>query len=216
MNVIVLGAPGTGKGTYSHRVSKHFNIPHISTGDLFRDHQKKETELGKKVQEFMAKGQLVPDEITIEMVKERLAENDCENGFILDGFPRTVAQAEALDKITNIDVAVYFSAEHHVIIDRITGRRICRDCGYIHHVKNIPMKKEGKCNECGGEVYQREDETPEVVKDRLFVYDTKTRPLINHYENIGILKEIDANLDINHPNFKVVDNFIKVLEELDK
>jgi len=156
MNIILIGGPSVGKGTYAGKLKKIYNIPHISTGDLFRDNMKNKTELGIKAQGFIDQGNLVPDEVTIAMVKDRLSKE--ENGYLMDGFPRTIPQAEAMSEFTKVDKVLYFTAEQSTILARIAGRRICRGCGAIFHLKNIPPKQEGICDYCGGEVYQRPDQ----------------------------------------------------------
>ncbi len=193
MKLIFLGAPGAGKGTIAKMVMEKYNIPQISTGDIFRDNVKSETELGKKAKEYIDKGELVPDEITVGMVKERLIKDDCKNGYILDGFPRTIPQAEALANIGKIDKVIDFQARDDVIIQRLSGRRTCRKCGAIFHVVNIPPKVEGICDKCGGELVQRSDETEDVIKNRLEVYRKQTAPLIDYYEKKGMLAAVDAN-----------------------
>lgn len=168
MRLILLGAPGAGKGTQAEYLSKRFSIPHISTGDILRENVKNETELGKKAKEYMDKGLLVPDEIVIEIVKDRLSKEDCKNGFLLDGFPRTIAQAEALDKVLEelgqkIDKVLNIEVPDEKILERMSGRRICKNCGASFHVIYRPPQKEGVCDVCGGELYQREDDKEETV-----------------------------------------------------
>lgn len=197
MNIVLLGSPGVGKGTYAKILSEKHNLPHISTGDMFREEVKNSTNLGKKVKSFMDKGLLVPDDVTTEMLKERLKKNDTKKGFLLDGFPRTIAQAESLGKITKIGVVLNFSAPEEVIIQRISGRRTCRSCSATFHVQNIPPKKAGICDKCGGELYQRADEKPEAVKKRLDVYKKQTEPLVDYYRKKGNLKEIDASRSVD-------------------
>jgi adenylate kinase len=191
MRLIFLGSPGVGKGTYTKELVEKNNLAHISTGDIFRENIKNNTELGKKAKKYIDAGKLVPDEITINMVKERLA--DEKKGFILDGFPRTIPQAEALSKITEIDTVINFTAEEKTILQRLSGRRICRKCGAVYHVTNIPPKKDGICDKCGGELYQRDDDKQEAIKERLKVYENQTAPLIKYYEKKGMLTTIDAN-----------------------
>lgn len=193
MNVILLGSPGVGKGTYAKILSEKYRLPHISTGDMFREEVRNNTKLGQKVKSFMEKGLLVPDEVTIKMLKERLRKKDAKKGFLLDGFPRTIKQAEALGMIAKIDFVLNFSAPEEVIIQRISGRRTCKNCGATFHIQNIPPKKPGICDKCGGELYQREDEKPEAVKKRLGVYKNQTKQLVAYYKKKGNLKEIDAN-----------------------
>jgi adenylate kinase len=214
MNIVLLGPPGVGKGTYGEILSKKYSIPKISTGDIFRAAVKSGSELGNKVKSILDKGMLVPDEITIEVVKQRLHEPDCKKGFMLDGFPRTIPQAEALDKITKIHVALNFKAKDQTIIDRIAGRRTCKKCGAIYHLKNMPPQKTGVCDKCGGELYMRDDQKPEVVKDRLKVYKEQTEPLVKYYHSKKVLAEVDAQKDINDPEFHVIDDCVKILDKL--
>lgn len=197
MNIIALGAPGVGKGTYTTMMAEEFHLPHISTGDMFRENMKNNTPVGKKAKEFIDKGLLVPDEITVEMLKERIKQPDCKKGFILDGFPRTIPQAESLKEIVHIDEVLNFVAPDKVILDRLTGRRVCRKCGSIFHIRNIPPKKEGVCDNCGGEIYQREDDKEEVITKRLVEYEKKTAPLINYYR--GQLGNMLRNIDVSSP-----------------
>ena len=196
MNIILLGSPGVGKGTYATLLSKKYGIPHISTGDIFREAVKEKSELGIKVKEFLDRGELVPDDITILVIKERLKKNDVDVGFLLDGFPRTIPQAEALEKFKKIDKVLNFVASEKTIIDRLSGRRICKKCGAIYHVINIKPRVEGVCDKCSGELYQRSDEKPEVVKIRLKEYNKKTKPLIDYYKKKGLLANINANFPI--------------------
>ncbi len=193
MNIIFLGAPGVGKGTYTGKLKILYGIPHISTGDIFRENIKNKTELGRDAEAHIEKGELVPDELTIGMVKNRLAEEDIQNGYILDGFPRTIPQAEALEKFAKIDVVVNFVAAESVIMQRLSGRRICRKCGEIYHIKNIPTQVEGYCDLCHSETYQRDDDKPEAIKERLKVYEKQTKPLIDYYKKKGLIVGIDAN-----------------------
>lgn len=192
MNLIFLGPPGVGKGTIATRVKVEFSIPHISTGDLFREAIKNQTKLGKEVQKIIEAGNLVPDELTVAMVQERLALGDVKKGFILDGFPRTIPQAESLEKISTIDRVVNFILADEAILMRLSGRRMCRSCGYSHHIIFMPPKVEGKCDKCGGELYIRKDDTEESIKNRLEVYKKQTEPLIAFYKAKGLLSDIDA------------------------
>jgi len=213
MNILFLGAPGVGKGTYTSRIKEKYGLVHISTGDIFRENIKGNTALGQEAKKFMDAGKLVPDETTINMVKDRLSKPDIKKGYILDGFPRTIPQAEALGKFTKVDVVVNFTAKEAVIIQRLSGRRICRKCQAIFHVKNIPTKVEGICDKCGGEVYQRDDDKPEAIKQRLKVYQDQTSPLIDYYKKKGMIKEIEANSeDIE----SIVKNIVKVLDDVMK
>ncbi len=213
MNIVILGPPGVGKGTYAGFLSDKYNIPKISVGDLFRRAIKDETELGKKIKDYVSSGDLVPDEIVIELVKNRLQEADCRRGFLLDGYPRTVAQAEAMEKFNKIDVALNFVAPDEIITSRIGGRRTCSKCGAIYHVKNVPPKVEGICDRCGGKLIQRSDEKPEVIKNRLMVYREKTKPVIDYLRKKGSLVDIDAHYDIEEID-KIISQCEKHLEAL--
>ncbi|MCA8910176.1 MAG: adenylate kinase [Planctomycetes bacterium] len=194
---VFLGPPGVGKGTQAAKLAADLKLPHISTGDLFRDHLKRETELGLKAKGYMNEGKLVPDELVVDLVMDRIKNEDCNAGFILDGFPRTVAQDEALEKALSangekVSAALYFDAPRDTIVERISGRRTCRGCGAMYHVKYAPTKQDGVCDACGGETYQREDDAAEKVSERLSEYDNKTGPLVPHYREKGLLKEFDA------------------------
>ena len=198
MKIIMLGAPGAGKGTQAKKIADKYQIPHISTGDMFRKAQKEGTELGLKAKSYMDQGQLVPDEVTVGIVKERLAEDDCKGGFLLDGFPRTVQQADALDGIlVELDLAldrvVNIEVDKAFLVDRLTGRRVCRACGATFHVTNKAPKVEGVCDKCGGELYQRNDDKVETVSNRLDVYAAQTAPLIEYYQSKGIMSSIDGS-----------------------
>ncbi len=212
MQLLMMGPPGAGKGTQAAKLVKKFNIPQISTGDMFRAAVKEGTELGKQAKACMDAGKLVPDEVTIGIVRERLAKDDCKNGFILDGFPRTVAQAEALTKIldelgkklTRV-LNVHVPAED--LIERAVGRRICKNCGATYHVKFNATKVDGVCDECGGDLYQRADDNVETMTNRLNVYVESTRPLIEYYKAAGVYTEIDGRQPID----KVTEDLINVL-----
>jgi adenylate kinase len=193
MNLIFLGAPGAGKGTLATLLSKDYGIPQISTGDLFRAAVKEGSELGKKVKGIMEKGELVPDSLTVELVKERLGKPDAQQGYILDGFPRTVAQADALAEFQKIDAVINFSISDELVIRRLSGRRVCRSCGAIYHIENMPPKVEGTCDRCGGELYIRDDDKIESIKNRLRVYKEQTEPLIAYYREKELLREIDSS-----------------------
>ncbi|KJS85035.1 MAG: adenylate kinase [Peptococcaceae bacterium BICA1-8] len=197
MQIILMGPPGAGKGTQAEKLTQSLAVPHISTGDMFRKALKEETELGKKAKTFMDQGKLVPDEVTIGIVKERLAESDCHNGFLLDGFPRTVPQADALNQILveldmGLDAVINIAVLREILIERLTGRRVCKACGATYHVIFNPSKDDGGCEKCGGELYQRNDDKLETVGNRLDVYEEQTAPLIDYYRGQGLLLEVDG------------------------
>ncbi|MBT2694546.1 adenylate kinase [Bacillus sp. ISL-55] len=202
MNLVLMGLPGAGKGTQADKIVGKYNIPHISTGDMFRAAIKEGTELGLQAKSFMDKGELVPDEVTIGIVRERLSKEDCENGFLLDGFPRTVAQAEALDSMLadlgkKIDYVINIDVDQSILMERLTGRRICKNCGATYHLVFNPPAKEGVCDRCGGELYQRADDNAETVQNRLDVNVQQTKPLLNFYEDKGYLRNINGQQDID-------------------
>ena len=197
MKIIMLGAPGAGKGTQAKQIADKYSIPHISTGDIFRANIKNGTELGKKAKQYMDQGALVPDELTCDLVMDRIQQDDCKNGFVLDGFPRTIPQAEALDaalgKINEkMDYAIDVDVPDENIVNRMSGRRACLNCGATYHLIFIPPKVEGICDRCGSEIVLREDDKPETVQKRLKVYHEQTQPLIDYYKNQGILKSVDG------------------------
>jgi adenylate kinase len=193
MKLIFLGPPGAGKGTLAGLVCKELGIPQISTGDIFRDAIKRETELGKKVKEIVGRGDLVPDDLTVSLVRERLARPDAAGGFILDGFPRTIPQAEALGQFQDIDAVVNFVISDRAVVKRLSGRRVCRNCGAIYNVDNMPPRKEGICDACGGPLYTRDDDTIESIKNRLEVYKNQTEPLIRFYKKKRLLRNVDSS-----------------------
>ena len=197
MKIIMLGAPGAGKGTQAKMLAEKYGIPHISTGDIFRANIKNGTELGAKAKEYMDKGLLVPDELVVDLIMDRFKADDCKNGYILDGFPRTIPQAEALDAALaangeKIDYAVNVEVPDENIVNRMSGRRACLDCGATYHVVSLPPKTEGKCDHCGSDLVLRDDDKPETVQKRLSVYHEQTQPLIDYYKNQGILKSVDG------------------------
>ena len=194
MKMVFLGPPGAGKGTIAVRAKEFFNIPHISTGDLFRSNIKNETQLGLKVKEILASGGLVPDSVTIEMVKNRIAEPDCKNGFILDGFPRTIPQADALAEMTDIDAVVNFVVPMEEVVKRLSGRRMCPSTGRLYHIVFNPPKVEGQDDETGEDLIQRPDDKEDAIVHRLEVYESQTKPLIDYYRKKGLIKEIDASV----------------------
>lgn len=196
MNIVLLGPPGVGKGTVAAILSQKYSIPHISTGNMLREAAAEGTALGKQAKEFMDAGRLVPDELVTKMVQERLSQPDCKKGFILDGYPRTSAQARALQEFAAVGAVLDFKAPLKAIVERISGRRTCRKCSATYHIKYSPPKKEGVCDKCGGELYQRSDEQPGIITERLRVYEEQNKPLIDYYRNEGILGEIDASYHI--------------------
>jgi adenylate kinase len=201
-HIILIGAPGAGKGTQASILSEMLDIPHVSSGDLFRDNLKRETPLGLQAKSYMEKGELVPDDVTVAMVRDRLSQADCnDRGAILDGFPRTVEQARALDEVLaqdgkKIDTVIYFQVSEAALVERLTGRRICRNCQAVYHTLFNPPKVEGVCDVCGGELYQRADDQPETVKNRLQVYFEQTLPLIDFYKQKGLLHTVDGQQNI--------------------
>ncbi|WP_339220148.1 adenylate kinase [Paenibacillus sp. FSL W7-1332] len=202
MNILFMGPPGAGKGTQAENIVNEFGIPHISTGDAFRLAIKQGTPIGIKAKEFMDQGLLVPDDVTIGIVEERLQQSDCEKGFLLDGFPRTLSQAEALNDIlarlnTGLDHVINLKVDREKLLARLTGRRICKNCGSTYHVIFNPPKQEGICDKCGGELYQRSDDNEESVGIRLDEYINKTAPLLTFYENKGLLRQIDGDQEID-------------------
>ena len=192
MNIILLGAPGAGKGTEASRIVDTYKLPHISTGDIFRENIKNETPIGLQAKSYIDKGLLVPDEVTCKIVEERISREDCKNGYMLDGFPRTIAQAEALDQITKLDLVINIGVDHSLLLNRLCGRRVCKDCGESYHVSRL--NGETKCARCGGELYQRKDDNPETVQSRLDVYNAQTAPLIEYYTKKGLLFNVGGNV----------------------
>jgi len=190
--IILLGPPGVGKGTVADKLTKKLNLPHIATGDMLRDNTEKKTPLGIKAKSFMDKGLLVPDEVVIEMVRQRLKQDDCKDGFVLDGFPRTINQAEKIDDL-NFDEVINLQATDDIIIKRLNNRRVCSKCGSIFHLDYIKPKQEGICDKCNGKLIQREDDKDEAIKERLKVYRSLTEPLISYFKNKGILVEVDGS-----------------------
>lgn len=202
MNLVLMGLPGAGKGTQAEKIVEKYDIPHISTGDMFRAAMKDETELGLKAKSFMDKGELVPDEVTIGIVRERLSKDDCEKGFLLDGFPRTVPQAEALENILSdlnkkLDFCINVQVDKEILMERLTGRRICKSCGATYHLVFNPPSKPDTCDRCGGELYQRADDNEATVKNRLEVNIKQSKPLLDFYESKGYLRKINGQQDIN-------------------
>ena len=205
MRLVLLGPPGSGKGTQAVRIAQHLQVPHVSTGDLLRDNVAKKTELGRKAKTFMDQGLLVPDELVVEMTKRRVAENDCKVGWILDGFPRTVPQAEALESFAKPDVVINIFIDPPELIKRSAGRRICTKCKSVFNIHSNPPKVEDVCDKCGGQLMQRDDDREEVVKHRIEVYEAQTRPLVKHYTQKGILKSVYGTGGIDHVFERILD-----------
>lgn len=215
MNLVLMGLPGAGKGTQAEKIVEKYSIPHISTGDMFRAAMKEGTELGLKAKSFMDQGALVPDEVTIGIVRERLSKDDCQKGFLLDGFPRTVAQAEALENMLTglnkkIDYCLNIDVDQSILMERLTGRRICKECGATYHLVFNPPAKEDTCDRCGGELYQRADDNEETVHNRLEVNIQQSEPLLHFYETKGYLKNINGQQDINDV-FNDIDSLLREL-----
>jgi adenylate kinase len=212
MKIVMLGAPGAGKGTQAKMIAEKYSIPHVSTGDIFRANIKNGTELGKEAKSYMDKGELVPDELTVRILLDRVAQDDCKNGYVLDGFPRTIPQAEVLEDALNklndkIDYAINVDVPDENIISRMSGRRACVNCGATYHIQYAPTKVEGICDKCGSELILRDDDKPETVKNRLDVYHKQTQPLIDFYSARNILKEVDGTVSMN----EVFERIISIL-----
>lgn len=212
MKIIMLGAPGAGKGTQAKMIAEKYGIPHVSTGDIFRANIKNGTELGKEAKGYMDAGKLVPDELTVKILLDRVAQDDCKNGYVLDGFPRTIPQAnvlkEALAKQNDkIDYAINVDVPDENIVRRMSGRRACVTCGATYHIEHVPPKTEGICDKCGSALILRDDDKPDTVLNRLKVYHDQTQPLIDFYKNEGILKEVDGTIDVKD----VFESIVKIL-----
>ncbi len=212
MKILLMGPPGAGKGTQAEKLTEILQVPHISTGDMFRSAIKEETQMGMLAKSYMDKGELVPDEVTVGIVKDRIAEDDCKKGFLLDGFPRTVVQADALEKILEelgikLDSVVNIEVPLEELIGRLTGRRICKSCGATYHMLFNPPAQEGLCDKCGGQLYQRDDDTEETAKNRLEVYEKQTAPLLEYYKNTGLLVNVNGNQSMDD----VLAEILKVL-----
>ncbi len=214
MRIVLLGGPGVGKGTQAQKLSNEYKVAHISTGDILRQAIKDGTEMGLMAKTYMDKGALVPDDVVIGIIKDRLAQPDAKLGFILDGFPRTVPQAQALDELTSnmdmpLDAVINIKADADVIVQRLSGRRTCKDCQTVYHILYSPTKKEGICDRCGGQLYQRDDDKEETIRKRLDVYEKQTSPLLEYYHGSGKLMEVDGNVPID----EVYENIIKTLRK---
>ncbi|MCR5236588.1 MAG: adenylate kinase [Lachnospiraceae bacterium] len=213
MKIVMLGAPGAGKGTQAEKLASKYGLPHVSTGDIFRKNIKEGTELGKEAKGYMDAGALVPDELTVRLLLDRVSNDDCDLGYILDGFPRTIPQAEALDRELakleeKIDFAINVEVPDDNIIERMSGRRACLKCGATYHLQYIPPKKEGICDECGSELVIRDDDKPETVKNRLATYHEQTQPLVDYYKKQGVYHEVDGTKDVD----SVFDSIRDILE----
>lgn len=210
MRVVLVGAPGAGKGTQAKYLAEHYEIPSISTGDIFRANIAQQSDLGKKAKAYMDAGDLVPDEVTIGIIRDRLAQGDTEPGFLLDGFPRTVRQAQALTHIleeldTPLDVVLELQVDDDEVVRRLSGRRTCRTCGHVWHIEFDPPSNEGVCDECGGELFQRDDDLPDTIRRRLQVYTDKTSPLVGFYDDLGLLRPIAAQGSVDEITTRAID-----------
>ncbi len=215
MRLVLVGAPGAGKGTQAKFVAKHYDIPAISTGDIFRANIAAKTDLGQQAKRYMDAGDLVPDEVTIGIVRARLSQDDAQNGFLLDGFPRTLAQAQALrdmldDLGTPLDVVLELQIDDDEVVRRLSGRRTCRTCGHVWHVEFDPPKKEGVCDVCGGELFQRDDDLPDTIRRRLEVYTEQTEPLVGFYQEAGLLRSITAQGPVDEITERAISSLASV------
>jgi adenylate kinase len=215
MRIVLLGGPGAGKGTQAQRLSAKFSLPHIATGDILRQAIKDGTEMGVKAKSYMDKGLLVPDEVVIGIIKDRFTKDDVKSGFVLDGFPRTVPQAESLDSIIvemnmPIDAVVNIKTSPDVVVERLSGRRTCKECQTVYHIVYSPTKVAGKCDKCGGELYQRDDDKEETIRKRLDVYEKQTFPLLEHYKNSGKLMQVDGDVPIDEVFESIVESLQKI------
>ena len=215
MRVIMLGPPGAGKGTQASRIADRYDVPHISTGDMFRANLKNGTPLGEEARRYMDAGELVPDDLVVRMVDDRLNWQDAQGGWVLDGFPRTIGQAQSLDQLLGakdrpIDVVLRFAVDDEEVVERLSGRRVCRECGHIYHVNANPPTQEGVCDECGGELYQRDDDKEEVIRTRLDSYAQDTEPLERFYDDRGQLRDVRATGDIDDVTARVMDTLTEI------
>lgn len=211
LNLTIFGPPGGGKGTYSERVSEKYDIPHIATGDIFRREVEEGSELGEEIEDYLDSGELVPDDVVNEVVFKRLSEPDCEDGFVLDGYPRTLQQAKALDEIAELDLVINLDVAEEVVVNRLSSRRICKECGEIYNLKLLPPEEEGICDECGGELYQREDDKPQVIRKRLGEYRKRSQPVIDYYREKGIV--VDVLIPEERPIEEIMGEIHAAIEE---
>jgi len=214
LNAIIFGAPGAGKGTYSTRMQNQLGVDVIAMGDIFRESVKQNSELGNKVKSYVEKGALVPDEVVVEVLKERLSRIPAGKGFLLDGFPRTIAQAETLQKIAKIDVILMLDVPDQIIVERLTSRRLCKNCGTVYNIRFLKPKVEGKCDKCGGELYLRADDNETVIRNRLQVYKTQTEPVVEYYKKTGIPFIVNVTKSIDQPPEPMVEHMMAELKKL--
>lgn len=214
MNLVIFGPPGSGKGTYASRLESRLDIPAIAIGDILRAMAQRETAIAEKLRRYMSKGELVPDPIVIETLRERLARDDCRRGFLLDGFPRTIEQAEALEKMTTINAIIHLIVPEWIVVERLSSRRICKDCGAVYNLRFLKPKKAGVCDKCGGNLSQRPDDTPKVIKERLKVYEQQTQPILQYYKDRVPFVEFECD-KIDLPPEAAVDEIQRKLEQLD-
>ncbi|HUK27446.1 MAG TPA: adenylate kinase [Candidatus Acidoferrales bacterium] len=212
MRILMFGPPGSGKGTYASRLSVKLNTPHISTGDLVRDEIKKQTDLGKRISDYSSRGQLVPDKTICELLQKRISQPDCNAGFILDGFPRTIPQAQELSKISTTDLIINLNVPDAVIIERLSTRLTCKSCGAVYNERTLKPKTEGKCDKCQGNLYKREDDQPTVIQERLNVYRKQTQPLLEYYQREGRIRNV-TNKEASVPPEKIVQEILNIIEK---